>query len=252
MSVSREMPRYQCHKQVWALKIADVKTDDHDIGGHVEAGALVTPVEPGFAPFRVDASYRRRHQPEVGGYYVVYDDGYKSYSPAKAFEDGYTLLPSLPQTTLIGGGPVTEDHHEIDPATGMQKGYVVLSQEERAKGFVRPLLYYYTHVGPPRPSNLRDLTAEERERHAQFNYAKYENYPETRSPVLGRFWTQADLDRLGAGCNKETRMGYELAATYARDFRFYSGTFCSHCKKHFPVGENGEFVWTGTDQRVGT
>lgn len=27
--------------------------------------------------------------PAAGGYYVVYEDGYQSYSPAKAFEDGY-------------------------------------------------------------------------------------------------------------------------------------------------------------------
>lgn len=26
------------------------------------------------------------------GYYVVYDDGYKSWSPAKAFEEGYTKI----------------------------------------------------------------------------------------------------------------------------------------------------------------
>ena len=28
----------------------------------------------------------------VGGYYVVYEDGYKSFSPAGAFESGYTPL----------------------------------------------------------------------------------------------------------------------------------------------------------------
>lgn len=39
---------------------------------------------------------------------------------------------------LVGDRPVTPDHREIDPATGLQKDYVVLSPEERAKGFVRP------------------------------------------------------------------------------------------------------------------
>ena len=33
-----------------------------------------------------------RHKPKAGGYYVVYDDGYKSYSPAKAFEEGYVRI----------------------------------------------------------------------------------------------------------------------------------------------------------------
>lgn len=29
---------------------------------------------------------------KVGGYYVVYEDGYESWSPAEAFEKGYTLI----------------------------------------------------------------------------------------------------------------------------------------------------------------
>lgn len=48
-------------------------------------------------------------------------------------------------TTLTDGSPVTPDHREIDPATGQQKGYVVLSAEERAKGFVRPVRQSYVH-----------------------------------------------------------------------------------------------------------
>lgn len=48
-------------------------------------------------------------------------------------------------TTLTDGSPVTPDHREIDPATGQQKGYVVLSAEERAKGFVRPYRDAYRH-----------------------------------------------------------------------------------------------------------
>lgn len=47
--------------------------------------------------------------------------------------------------TLADGSPVTEDHRDIDPATGQQKAYVVLSAEERAKGFVRPLRRSYIH-----------------------------------------------------------------------------------------------------------
>jgi len=46
---------------------------------------------------------------------------------------------------LTDGSPVTPDHHEIDPVTGQQKGYVVLSADERAKGFVRPVRRTYRH-----------------------------------------------------------------------------------------------------------
>jgi hypothetical protein len=37
----------------------------------------------------------------------------------------------------------------IDPRTGMHTDYWVLSEAERAKGFVRPVRDSYRHVGPP-------------------------------------------------------------------------------------------------------
>lgn len=48
--------------------------------------------------------------------------------------------------TLTDGSPVTPDHRDIDPATGQQKGYIVLSEDERAKGFVRPVRDSYVHL----------------------------------------------------------------------------------------------------------
>ena len=91
----REMPRYRCHKEVWALKIAEI-VFDHEIatieGRETDGTAMITPVENGFSPFKVDAEYVRKHKPQVGGYFVVYKDGYKSFSPAVAFEDGYSLV----------------------------------------------------------------------------------------------------------------------------------------------------------------
>ena len=46
---------------------------------------------------------------------------------------------------LTDGSPVTADHRELLPS-GQQKGYVVLSPEERAKGFVRPVRRTYRHA----------------------------------------------------------------------------------------------------------
>jgi hypothetical protein len=114
-----------------------------------------------------------------------------------------------PKAVLVGGKPVTADHREIDPATGMQKEYVVLSDAERAKGFVRPYRDKYIHVG-----------------------------------VGG---TEAALT--GTGCGVETRMHREISETYARDPKFYNGTFCVGCKKHLPLEE---FIWSDTDERVGS
>ena len=52
-------------------------------------------------------------------------------------------------------------------------------------------------------------------------------------------------------CGKITTMGNKIAETYARDPGFYTGTFCSTCRAHFPVGEAGEFVWYEMDGSIG-
>jgi hypothetical protein len=83
----RELPRYRSHKIVWALKINELKPRHPDDGT-----LLLTPCEEGYAPFILDAAYVSKHNPQVGGYYVQYEDGYKSWSPAKAFEEGYTRV----------------------------------------------------------------------------------------------------------------------------------------------------------------
>jgi len=40
----------------------------------------------------VSAEFLAKHKPEVGGYWVQYADGYQSFSPAAAFEEGYTRI----------------------------------------------------------------------------------------------------------------------------------------------------------------
>lgn len=50
----------------------------------------------------------------------------------------------MDKTTLADGSPVSPDHREIQP-NGQQKGYVVLSEEERGKGFVAPYRDTYLH-----------------------------------------------------------------------------------------------------------
>lgn len=91
---SAEMPRYRCHKEVWALRIDRVQLDSDDarVEGRETDGSARLFVEAPYAPIRVDANYMRKHQPQAGGYYVVYKDGYTSFSPAQAFEEGYTRL----------------------------------------------------------------------------------------------------------------------------------------------------------------
>lgn len=87
MSTERQLPRYQCHKRVWALKIAKIEYSQRD-----GLSAIITPADDGYASFTVGEDYLQKHKPEAGGYYVVYEDGYVSFSPAAAFESGYTRL----------------------------------------------------------------------------------------------------------------------------------------------------------------
>lgn len=108
-------------------------------------------------------------------------------------------MPETPRTTLSDGTQVYPAHTDIDPRNGQQRGYVVLAEEERAKGFVRPVRRTYTHLK----------------------------------------------------CGSDTTMAQTIAETVARDPRFYGGTFCCACRNHFPIGEQGEFVWKGTDEKVG-
>lgn len=136
---------------------------------------------------------------------------------------------------------------QIEPS-GQQKCYLVLSEDERSKGFVRPVRRTYMHVGCRPKYPTRELTAEEHSRYGQFGYVAYEEYPPQLNIGIGRYWTKRQLE---SGCGTSTTMGLALAETYARDPKFYGATFCCACGEHLPVGEDGEFVWEdGT--RVGT
>ncbi len=90
------LPRYKCHKEVWALKIKAIAFDvdlADAAGRETDGSAMITPDEPSYAPFRVDREYLKKHRPSAGGYYVRYADNYESFSPATAFEEGYTRIP---------------------------------------------------------------------------------------------------------------------------------------------------------------
>lgn len=79
------LPEYQCHKVVRAAKIRDVEGFKDGSGilymDHPDEGRVMTPV---------GIEYMSKHKPQAGGYFVVYEDDYQSWSPAEAFEEGYT------------------------------------------------------------------------------------------------------------------------------------------------------------------
>lgn len=82
------LPQWQCHKVVQAAQI-DIIRDQHVPDG----GAILTLT--GGITVKVDATWVARNTARVGGYYVVYEDGYASYSPQAAFEGGYTLMSPI-------------------------------------------------------------------------------------------------------------------------------------------------------------
>ncbi len=81
--------------------------------------------------------------------------------------------------------------------TGQHEIYLVLSDEERAKGFMRPVRKTYVHTT----------------------------------------------------CGAATMMVQAIAETYARNPKFYDRTYCGVCRKHLPVDE---FIWNGTNEKVGS
>ena len=101
---------------------------------------------------------------------------------------------------LASGEPVPEDrsHTTLKPS-GQQQDYIVLTESERHKGYVRRYRDAYRHLF----------------------------------------------------CGKITTMSRAIAETYARDPNFYTGTFCSTCCGHFPIGEDGDFVWYEMDGSTG-
>ena len=87
---------------------------------------------------------------------------------------------------------------QVTKDDGQQACYLILSDEERAKGYIRPIRKSYYHIK----------------------------------------------------CWAVTKMGQDIAESYARSLSFYGATYCSNCKDHFPVGEDGEFVWDDRHEPV--
>jgi hypothetical protein len=103
--------------------------------------------------------------------------------------DGLTTDPNSPCLRKIKGN-------------GQQACYLVLSDEERAKGFVRPVRHSYKHLK----------------------------------------------------CGGVTTMAQALSETYARNPKFYGGTFCCGCGTHISLRTvNGwQFVWEPDGEPVGS
>lgn len=83
----QNMGKFISHKEVHAGKITAVNTSD---SGGYKVEYLDANHRPAWTV--VPWKWWDKHRPEPGGYLVQYRDGYLSYSPAQAFEEGYTRI----------------------------------------------------------------------------------------------------------------------------------------------------------------
>ncbi|MEL7628750.1 hypothetical protein AAGW04_07060 [Pectobacterium aroidearum] len=78
-----DLPKWKCHKIVSAARIDGYTTT-----------TLSLAVNDAIVEVYVGTDWMLRHRPEPGGYFVVYSDGYQSYSPPESFQAGYAPLPT--------------------------------------------------------------------------------------------------------------------------------------------------------------
>lgn len=82
----KPLPQYRSHKIVSGLKIKKIELNNFK-------GAELSFKDQGYPNIQVSPAYMEKHRPESGGYYVIYENGYLSWSPGDVFENGYTLIP---------------------------------------------------------------------------------------------------------------------------------------------------------------
>lgn len=88
-----QLPKYKCHKEVYAAKIQRIEREST---GH---RIFMSVKDHGDASVFVTQAWLDKFNPQVDGYFVQYEDGYTSYSPADVFEAGYTII-GKPSTDL--------------------------------------------------------------------------------------------------------------------------------------------------------
>ncbi len=89
MSNLTEMPKYVSHKEVSALEIEGI-TALGTIGDKLMYKLHFK--DEAYSSIAIPAEMCARYTPVKGDFYIVYKDGYESFSPRKAFLEGYQKL----------------------------------------------------------------------------------------------------------------------------------------------------------------
>jgi len=109
--VQRELPMYECHKKVHALKIAAIEVNK-------DLSAQIAPADDCFAAFTTNPGWAKRFEgSDVDpGYFVLYADGFASWSPSAAFEAGYTLVEEGDNPDFAKMNTIARVCHEVNRA----------------------------------------------------------------------------------------------------------------------------------------
>lgn len=129
--IKPELPEYICNKVVKAFKILKIVSVDNRKEGEEHAFLLQSEWH---LPARVDQAFMDKNKPTSGGYFVIYEDGYQSFSPAKAFEEGYTLLE---KSTAMNAGekPLSVVERVIEERRQLETNLSKLGDFMTAKAF---------------------------------------------------------------------------------------------------------------------
>lgn len=134
MTNDLKLPKYRCHKVVQAAKILAVKSFRSSVI-----------VDTGNTDAWLEIPEELLSKVDVGGYIVVYEDGYMSYSPEKPFSEGYTRIDDNPQPAL----------------TRWRRKPIEVSASQWFKNGDHPLDYSKVHSGLDN-DQLRDFLPSER------------------------------------------------------------------------------------------
>lgn len=136
------LPRYKSHKIVEAAKIRALSGAGLDGGASLD---LMDQAGHKLPTIHVSIAYCEKHRPNVGGYYVRYPDGYESWSPADAFEEGYTRVKEDPVEKPAIGQIV---HYHAGPADRYKDWQPALVVYVHPQGWVS--LVTWDHLGVQR------------------------------------------------------------------------------------------------------
>lgn len=102
---SKGLKKYTGTKTVAAFKIKYIEATGYGLAYHLYG------VDNEMAT--VPESYIAKHEPKIGGYYVQYEDGYSSFSPAETFEKAYK--PSTGSGVFVAPEIFTPEQLRDDP-----------------------------------------------------------------------------------------------------------------------------------------